>query len=438
MTSQGSSELSEREIEILKLVATGASNKEIAHTLEISPNTVKVHLRNIFAKIGVVSRTEAAMYAIRTGLVDSPSSLSSTRDFSNPGSPEKNNIIQWIRAYRGWIAFSLILLISLMVASQIALNQFGSREEAPTPNGARTSGWQELVSMPTSRSGLAVVFIDQKIYAIGGLTSQGITGANERYDFNLSSWKILTSKPTPVSHAQAAVAGGNVIIPGGIDSSGKSTDQVEIYDPSKDQWHSAASLPKPISNYSLINFEGQILLFGGWDGTTTANSVYSYDPILDNWKETTAMKKPRRDMGLAVLGGNAYLIGGWDGKTVFDDIEVFPLDIRMQNSSSNSRSELSLPEPRYGIQAITLLDNIYILGGNGLQPKTDSLFGYHYSQTNDQWGEIISLPDGDHQFPGVTFAGTDIYVLGGTNGGKAMDTVFSYEAINVVFIPLAR
>ena len=67
-----SNDLSEREREILRLVATGASNKEIAQALFISTNTVKVHLRNIFGKIGVTSRTEAAMYAVNSGLVPGP------------------------------------------------------------------------------------------------------------------------------------------------------------------------------------------------------------------------------------------------------------------------------------------------------------------------------------------------------------------------------
>ncbi|HEX4158425.1 MAG TPA: response regulator transcription factor [Rhizomicrobium sp.] len=62
--------LSGRETGILQLVAAGKANKEIARQLSISEETVKAHLKNIFAKLGVTDRTEAVITAARRGIIE--------------------------------------------------------------------------------------------------------------------------------------------------------------------------------------------------------------------------------------------------------------------------------------------------------------------------------------------------------------------------------
>ena len=61
--------LTEREIDVLRLLAQGQANKQIANSLHIGEKTVKTHVSNILAKLSVPSRTQAALYAVRIGLV---------------------------------------------------------------------------------------------------------------------------------------------------------------------------------------------------------------------------------------------------------------------------------------------------------------------------------------------------------------------------------
>jgi len=63
-------ELTPRELDVIRLVAEGLSNKEIGQLLAISPRTVNFHLDNLFAKLGVRSRTEAAILALRQGWIE--------------------------------------------------------------------------------------------------------------------------------------------------------------------------------------------------------------------------------------------------------------------------------------------------------------------------------------------------------------------------------
>ena len=61
--------LSERETEVLYLVARGLANKHVARDLGIAESTVKCHVSGILSKLGLLSRTQIALYAARTGLL---------------------------------------------------------------------------------------------------------------------------------------------------------------------------------------------------------------------------------------------------------------------------------------------------------------------------------------------------------------------------------
>lgn len=61
--------LSEREVEVLRLVARGLSIKEIAHQLIIAPKTVDNHIQHIYAKIGVTTRAGATLFAMENSLL---------------------------------------------------------------------------------------------------------------------------------------------------------------------------------------------------------------------------------------------------------------------------------------------------------------------------------------------------------------------------------
>jgi NarL family two-component system response regulator LiaR len=63
------SELSDREIQVLKLIANGKDNAQIAAELHISPKTVKNHISNILMKLQIENRIQAAVYAVRSGIV---------------------------------------------------------------------------------------------------------------------------------------------------------------------------------------------------------------------------------------------------------------------------------------------------------------------------------------------------------------------------------
>jgi DNA-binding CsgD family transcriptional regulator len=446
MLEQNGTELSEREKEILKLVATGASNKEIAQQLVISPNTVKVHLRNIFAKIGVASRTEATLYAIRSGLVQ----VASSSDGSNAkadaetrsvpgdvaaGLPSAASSMPNVALRRLWLG-SAVVLLALIGLLIMLLPRWTT--PMPPPNPTLPPRWQSLADMPTARAGLAAVTFDNRIYAIAGESAHGPTSVVERYDPKTDKWETLAHKPTSVADVQAAVIGGKIYVPGGRTISGGVVALLEVYDPLIDQWEERTELPIALSGYALTAFEGKLYLFGGWDGVGYVSTVYAYDPATDEWSERTPMPSARWLAGAAVAGNHIYVIGGIDGNNPSTlNLEYQPSADVKNNTIGAWRERAPLPQGWQGLGVANVADLVIAIGGE----PDEVLTPLQYVPTQDQW----SVPAGSNiagpvslQRPSLAVVGTQVYTLGGQVKTILARTNVAYQVLFTVAIPIIQ
>jgi len=438
-------ELSEREREILQLVATGASNKQIAQQLVISTNTVKVHLRNIFSKIKVASRTEATLHAIREGWVkvegasdnqDSQAeSLAALGEKPFVPKTEKHEA-GWLWRY-GWPAGTLVLLvISAGLVVRLTTRRLSVTAKPPaTPISViAPSRWQTKADLPTARSGLAVATYADQIYAIGGETTQGVTGKMERYDPASDTWAALTAKPLAIADVNAAVIGGLIYLPGGRLASGKPTRILEIYDPHEDRWKQGASLPIALSAYALAAFEGRLYLFGGWDGKQYLASVYEYDPGRDLWTARTSMPTARGYMGSAVAGGKIYVIGGTDGTQPLSVNEEYSPEKDKQGETP-WQQRAPLPEGRFGMGTASVADIIHVVGGEG---NSQLLRPLEYFPQRDEWQPFEVPATKTWSKLGLAVVGTNLYALGGIYDAVPTRQHLTYQAIYAIVIPVVK
>jgi DNA-binding CsgD family transcriptional regulator len=446
MPDENPNDLSARELEILKLVATGASNKEIAQKLYISLNTVKVHIRNIFTKINAASRTEAAMYAVRIGLVENVAPQLQTADDENnignnprttiDGKSDRSQNDQAATvAGRRHVVRNIgiaILVTALIVLGSIYIPKNISGGNTPIPPTATTPvQWYELPGPPTPRQGLAVVNYENILYTIGGDNSTAVSNIVEAYNPQTHLWSNRSAKPTPVSDINAAVIGGLIYVPGGRLASGLPTDATDIYNPQQDQWTTGTSMPIALSAYSLAVYEGKMYVFGGWDGTKVTNNVYVFDPDKKIWTTIAPMPTARSYSGAVLVGNKIYVIGGWDGKQALTASEVF------QPESSNPASGWSQAPPlhsgRYGMGIANIADIIFIIGGN--TSNTDSTTIAFIPEETD-WGDVENPIKSGWIHLGATNVGSRLYALGGMFDEQLNNQMWSYKVLFSIVLPI--
>ena len=426
MTSE--SPISEREREILRLVATGATNQQIAVALNISVNTVKVHLRNIFAKIGVESRTEATVYAIRTGIVTVGEAGISTTDqveastelesaetdtsqavddiapapvaISEPTPPETDTS----QAVDD-IAPTLATIPESAPPALPALSTVtppGAAEPAATISTDAQSTAQS-VSLPTSAplsmrmlpwliGSVALVAIIITILVTNtrpdslpvttSPTTQSIISDQQR-------WFVRQSLSEPRDHfALTAYDLDRRLYVIGGQRDGMVSAAVDRYDPQTDRWVRLTDKPTAVSHARAVALRGLIFVPGGEDSTGTVTDRFEiYDPREQRWYNGPALPEPRSRYALVAWEGQLYLIGGWDGTSI--RAEVFVYDPVRERWDVGPR----LPQPRRHAGVAVAGGRLYIVGGEGQNgPLRDSAWLEPGDDPGRRWVAKAPLP----------------------------------------------
>ena len=460
-------QISEREREILRLVAMGATNQQIAQQLHISINTVKVHLRNIFDKIGVASRTEATVCAIRLGLVQLESqpkvvasvpgdpphepepppsetpaaavmfdeeSLSSALAQTTDLDGAKTRVAETRPASSSATARRTVLLSVLaafgVLLAAISIYFVSQRQPAPTSATQATTSsteinhWKQHAVWPQPRSDFAVAAYDGKLYTIGGTGPSGPSAAVDRFDPAQNQWVQLNEKPTPTTHVQAATIGGRIYVPGGEDVGGAALTVFEAYDPRNKQWETLPPLPAPRSRYALASFEGKLYLFGGWDGNQARREVFEYDPAHKQWTERAPLPTARSDAGAALVADHIYVIGGKNEQGALRVNERFDPN----GGDSAWESVVPLASPVATPAVVGTVNSVLVF-----DPQRST--AAQYSPDKDSWTPPLAIPAGIAISSRALPLSTSIFLFG-PPVGKAAGAISEYQASYQTLFPL--
>ncbi|RME73441.1 MAG: hypothetical protein D6784_11920 [Chloroflexi bacterium] len=435
--------LSRRELEVLEMVATGASNQEIARQLVISVNTVKVHLRNIFEKLEVQSRTEATRRALQEGWItldepDTPTEPVSagTNTFILPADTQTLNrrqavyLLLALLVAAGYLVFTLLPFAAPQVRPDLPVIYGQPTPSAPKNGGS--SDWKILTAMPTRRAGLAAAVLDGKVFAIGGIRANNQpTRLVEIFDPAANTWSEGAARPTAATDFQAAVVGKKIYTPGGCTSSGQALDTLEIYSPPADAWTTGASLPAPRCGYALAVYSDTLYLFGGWDGEQFTDTVFVYHPDQNRWDTLdTHLPRPKGYAGAAVLDNAIYVVGGYNGQEEFAETH------RFLPGSGQWEERASLHEKRGGLGLVAAAGKLYAIGGGWSTPAQTV---EKYDPAIDEWTSFDPPFSRHWRNMGLAVGEVQIFALGGWDetDQEFLDSVVSYRFLYQLFLPIS-
>lgn len=467
--NETTSQLSDRELEVLEKIATGSTNKQIAQELVLSVHTVKVHVRNIHSKLGVSSRTEAAMLALQEGLITIPgiNDTESTvkeesdededddaeADVENATEPTSPNADSAAGAFQsdGKLARPLPSEhadrdvgapgrqlrpsaaappeTTETVEPAVSQPQPAAATPPPEPIAPQPTTYLQTKPQPASLSWWQQLYLAGAVLvALGVAIGPVLPAASEpeiylppaKSSLNFFPTPVPTTVPplpanwfprAPLRSERAALAlvayQDQLFAIGGIGSDNQATPLIESYTPTTDQWAVLATKPTATANIMAAILDDKVYVPGGCDNEGQAvDQLQIYDPADNSWQEGASLPEPRCAYGLVAFQDQLYLFGGWDGQDFRGTVFIF-------SPKTNEWHLLDQPMPEIkGYMGTAILNNqIYVVGGSNDQQEFNST--HIFDPASGEWTAKAPL-----HYPrvglGLVTAANRLYAIGGT------------------------
>jgi len=453
--------LSDREMEVARLLVTGATNGEIARVLVISPHTVKVHLRNVFDKLQVSSRTEASMLLIKRGWVvvpgvgltgaEAPAVQEEMPVAEFPLLAEPEPLANVEAQPRPWqlgivlvaLAFALVsLLVPPWITtpkSYVALLSDGGQTilGKPVLNNLPYR-WEVQPSLSQPRSRMAAIVDGNKIYVIGGEGEEGTPlDLMEVFDLVTKQWQKGAPLPSPRANLAVALDGNDLIAAGGsrLDNSADTSmliyDDMVHYRRDLEFWTPAGKLPMPLAGAALEVHGDKLYLAGGWDGQKMQDSVWALplakvdNATPEDWVVVTHLPEAKAWFGAEMVDDQLYVAGGYDGRRELADFAAY-------NVTSNEWRHLApLTTPRGGVTLVYDGLTVLALGGGW-----DNTIQNHerYDALTNHWTTITSPISGEWRHFGAVAYDGSVYFFGGWSGAY-LDSTLQFQSTFRALLP---
>lgn len=427
--------LSEREMEVSRLLVTGATNAEIARELFISPHTVKVHLRNVFEKLQVSSRTEATMVLLQRGWLTVPGiEVPAPPQPAEEAVPEPEPLPHLPARPAAWQQLYLALVAAFCLFFLIAPNWL-NRVQAPvsllsdagqTPLGPPAltllPRWEMRTPLAQARSRMASALMGDSLYVVGG---EGVGGETlpslDAYDLRINEWQSLAPLPEPRANLAAAALDGIFYVAGGSyhragDEAGiVLSDELLAYHVADDRWTPVGTLPGPLAGAALLAHRESLYLLGGWDGTAMHDEIWRYRPSTASasgaplpWELVGRLPEASAFFGATVVGDEIYVVGGYNGQHELDQAWVY------QIATGEWRQLASLATPRSGLSVVYDGLAVLALGGGGWTRRVDT--HERYDPYTGQWSNFPSPVPGEWRYLAAASRDGVIHLVGGWSG----------------------